>query len=82
MHLCMATRTLSVDEEAYRTLVRARSHATESFSKVIKRAKWDSGSRTCGDLLRRSAGRVNDEVLDRLDAAQHADKPPENPWSR
>lgn len=78
----MATRTLSVDEEAYRVLVRARRNAKESFSKVIKRAKWDEGSPRCGDVLAKAAGRVSEEVLAALEAAQRQDAPPENPWTR
>jgi hypothetical protein len=80
MHLCMATKTLSVDEEAYRCLVRARMHANESFSKVIKRAKWDEGKPRCGDLLVKTRGLVPMEALDALDAAQMTDTPPEDSW--
>jgi len=78
----MATKTLSIDEEAYLLLVRARRHAKESFSKVIKRARWHDGPPRCGDVLNRAAGRVPDEVLDRLDEAQLAESPPDDPWKR
>lgn len=78
----MATKTLSVDEDAYRLLVRVRRDAKESFSKVIKRAKWDTGRPTCGDFLRRVTGIVPDDVLDRLDAAQREDAPPNDSWKR
>lgn len=78
----MATKTLSVDEEAYRTLVRARKHARESFSKVIKRAKWEDGPPRCGDLLNRAAGEVPDEALDALEKAQSEDVPPADKWNR
>jgi hypothetical protein len=50
----MATKTLSVDDEAYERLRRARLHPKESFSKVIKRAKWETGRPRCGEILRRS----------------------------
>lgn len=80
--LCMGTKTLSVDEEAYQLLARAKRHARESFSKVIKRAKWDEGRPRCVDLLARAAGRMSDQVLDTLDAAQEGDAPPADPWSR
>lgn len=78
----MATKTLSVDEEAYRILARARLYAGESFSKVIKRAKWNEGRPRCGDLLAKAAGRMSDAALDALDAAQKNDSPPDDPWSR
>ncbi len=76
----MATKTLSVDEEAYRILARARLHARESFSQVIKRAKWNAGRPRCGDLLARVAGRMSDESLDALDAAQKSDPQPDDSW--
>lgn len=78
----MATKTLSVDEEAYRRLVRARKHARESFSKIIKRAKWDDGPPRCGDLLACANGEVSDETLERLETAQAEDSPPEDKWNR
>ena len=78
----MATKTLSIDEEAYFRLVRARRNAKESFSKVIKRARWDDGPPRCSDILARATGSVPDEVLDRLDEAQRADMPPDDPWKR
>lgn len=80
--LCMATKTLSVDEEAYRALVRARRHRGESFSKVIKRAKWDDGPKRCGGLLARAAGCVSDATLQRLTEAQENDLPPADKWNR
>lgn len=82
MYLCMATKTLSVDEEAYRKLVRARKHARESFSKIIKRAKWDDGPPRCGALLARADGEVSEETLARLEAAQAEDAPPVDKWNR
>lgn len=78
----MATKTLSVDEEAYRKLVRARKHARESFSKVIKRAKWDDGPPRCGDLLNRASGQISDNALGSLELAQEQDSPPEDKWNR
>lgn len=78
----MATKTLSVDEEAYRVLVRARTHARESFSQVIKRAEWNQGKPRCGDILARTSGSMSKKSLDALDAAQQADAPPSDPWTR
>jgi predicted CopG family antitoxin len=78
----MATKTVSVDEDAYRALVRARRHRGESFSKVIKRAKWDDGPKRCGDLLARASGEVSDATLQRLLEAQEDDQPPTDKWNR
>jgi len=78
----MATKTLSVDEEAYKCLVRARRHGRESFSQVIKRAVWDVEKKRCGDVLAKATGSVSEETLKELERAQGEDKPPENKWAR
>ena len=78
--LCMATKTLSVDEQAYLRLVRAKRDPKESFSTVIKRARWDNNRKRCGDLLSRATGRVPEEALDDLDRAQANDLPPSDRW--
>ena len=79
--MCMATKTLSVDEEAYRALSRARRHRGESFSQIIKRAKWDDGPKRCGDLLARATGAVSEATLQRLAEAQKNDLPPADKWN-
>ncbi len=78
----MATKTISIDLEAYERLDRARRSPGESFSKVIKRATWSAPSHTAGALLGALATvpPLDDEELRRLEAAQAADTPPENPW--
>lgn len=82
--LCMATKTLSVDEEAYRKLAAARRHPKESFSQVIKRAVWNAGKPSCGGLLARTKGLppMSEKALDRLDHAQSKDLPPKSKWKR
>jgi predicted CopG family antitoxin len=77
----MATKTLSVDEEAYLRLMAAKRDRRESFSAVIKRAHWDTDAKRCGDLLARSSGHVPIEILDQLDSAQAADAPPPDRWN-
>ena len=78
----MATKTISVDIEAYEKLRRARRVPTESFSQVIKRASWPEPPKTAKAMMRALASvPVLDEgTLDRLDAAQACDPPPEDPW--
>lgn len=78
--LCMGTKTLSVDEEAYGRLVAARTSAKESFSKVIKRASWENGPKTAAGLLARASGYLEEDIPDALDRAQVADAAPEDPW--
>lgn len=78
----MATKTISVDLEAYERLRRARQSPDESFSRVIKRARWRNELKTAAGLLLalEDAPPPDSAVLDRLDAAQRSDAPPEDPW--
>lgn len=80
----MATKTISIDMEAYERLRSARLAPNESFSRVIKRAHWRNEQKTAAALLRtmESAPRVDLDILDRLDDAQRDDAPPEDPWKR
>jgi predicted CopG family antitoxin len=77
----MATKTISIDLEAYQRLSSARLEARESFSKVIKRATWQQQGKTCEAILSALPGLpvADDRVLDRLEAAQLADSPPDDP---
>ncbi len=77
----MATKTLSVDEDAYLRLMAAKRDRRESFSAVIKRAHWDSGAKRCGDLLARASSHVPAGILDQLDLAQAGDAPPVDRWN-
>lgn len=69
--------------EAYRKLTRARLSPKDSFSQVIRRARWEEPVKTCGGLLAALPNiPVADEaVLARLEAAQRADAPPDDSWS-
>ena len=78
----MATKTISIDLEAYERLRRARKEPNESFSRVIKRAVWEETPCTAGHLLER-LGRLPPtslDVIEALDRIQSADLPPEDPW--
>ncbi len=79
----MATKTISIDMEAYELLRRARRSPKESFSMVIKRAEWPTPPHTANALLNamKSTPILDEVVLNRLTAAQTADLPPEDPWS-
>ncbi|CAJ1510493.1 antitoxin VapB family protein [[Mycobacterium] holstebronense] len=78
----MATKTISIDIEAYERLRAARRSPDESFSRVIKRAHWRNEARTAGALLAALAALpvATEDELERLDEAQRMDFPPDDPW--
>jgi len=79
----MATKTISLDLEAYERLRRARIRPDESFSRVIKRAHWEAPSSTGAALLELLEGTdpLPDVVFERLEKAQLEDTPPSDPWT-
>jgi predicted CopG family antitoxin len=80
---CMATKTISIDLEAYNRLNAARRHPRDSFSQVIRRAQWPNEARTCGGLLEALPGMpaADEAVIDFLEHAQRSDHPPDSPWA-
>jgi hypothetical protein len=78
----MATKTISVDLEAYERLVHARKHSRESFSQVIKRARWEESNYTGAALLAAldKLEPLDPAVIRELEAAQKQDKPPRDKW--
>lgn len=83
MYTCsVATKTISVDLEAYERLRAARRSPDESFSQVIKRAHWRNEAATAGALLDALAElpTVDADTLARLEEAQISDAAPEDSW--
>lgn len=80
----MATRTISVKDEAYKRLRAARRHPSESFSEVVMRATWPEDTITARAFLELHNRRrfFRDADLARIEAAKGRDKPPEDKWSR
>lgn len=84
MHdLCMATKTISLEIDAYERL-RAAKKAGESFSAVVRRAVFPEEPPTGAFLLRWYAdgkNRVRASYLDAVEEAAQSDRPPEDPWT-
>ena len=77
----MATKTISVNLEAYDRLCQARSSAKESFSKVICRGEWKPKHGSAGDLLLKCRERESSSAdLELLDETQEKDFPPLDLW--
>ena len=47
----MATKTISLEIDAYEKLKRAKRSGRESFSSVVRRARWDEPPATATGLL-------------------------------
>jgi hypothetical protein len=79
----MATKTISIDLDAYERLRKARRRPSESFSAVIKRARWDLAPSTGAALLAAldDAPMPDKRVLRRLEKAQKTDTPPADAWN-
>lgn len=86
MHvLCMPTKTISLKIEAYERLRQARRRPDESFSEVVMRAEWPEVGITARELravYRTEGPALSADVLDRVEAALRADRPPEDKWAK
>lgn len=80
----MATKTISVDLDAYERLVRARRHNQESFSQVIKRAHWDESNHSGAAILAalEKLEPLDETTIRELEAIQKDDRPPQDKWTK
>lgn len=81
----MPTRTISIREEAYERLRRARRTPSESFSDVVMRAVWPDAPLSASSFLtvvRERGALYRKEELDRIDEANRTDLPPEDKWPK
>lgn len=79
----MATKTISIDLEAYERLRRARKSERESFSQVIRRAEWRANEPVCRDLLSavESMEPLGEDAIEALERGQEEDLPPRSKWN-
>lgn len=80
---CMATKTISLEIDAYEKL-KASKRPGESFSNVVRRAMFPECSPTGANLLdwmSREGPRATDAYLDAVEEANASDTPPKDPWS-
>jgi predicted CopG family antitoxin len=84
----MATKTISLEIDAYERLRKAKRTPSESFSSVVRRALFPGTLSTAGEVLELSKRRMEEgrtllspESLNRLDAAQKQPRSSESHWS-
>jgi len=84
----MATKTISLELDAYERLRKARRTPSESFSSVVRRAIFPGTPCTAGEVLEVARRRIAEgksllpaESLDRLEAAQKNPRFSESHWT-
>ena len=84
----MATKTISLELDAYDKLRKARRTPSESFSSVVRRAIFPGTPCTAGEVLEIARRRLEEgkallspEELDRLDEAQKTPRSSESHWT-
>lgn len=80
---CMATKTITLEIDAYERL-RAAKRPGESFSAVVRRAVFRGEPPTGADLLdiyRSTRRRVSETYLESVAEAADHDAPPDDPWT-
>ena len=83
----MATKTITLELDAYEKLRKAKRTARESFSSVVRRAVFPDAPTTAGDLLRIMQTRMASgsipldlRTLAALDAAQERPRVSDSDW--
>jgi len=79
---CMATKTITLELDAYEKL-KAAKRGRESFSSVVRRCILPNQPKTGEmllDYLRSRTVFFTEEELDKMDKINQNDTPPTNPW--
>lgn len=84
----MATKTISLELDAYERLAAARNESREPFSSVVRRARWDKPAMTGAKILeyvqqmiRDGACPLTEANLDAMDSAQANPRISPSKWS-
>jgi len=84
----MATKTISLELDAYERLAAARIEPREPFSSVVRRAHWNQPTMTGAKLLEYAQQMIRDgncpvteKELDAMDAAQANPRASRSKWS-
>ena len=78
----MATKTISIKEDAYQRLVAAK-RGNESFTQVVLRAVWPEQTITGREFLKRmevEGSTFLGQELDAIDLHKASDVPPVDKW--
>ena len=81
----MATKTISLQIEAYQKLKAVKKFPSESFSQVVMRATWPEETITGGDLLRRCREKgaiFSDTDLDQIESMKSSIAAPVDKWKK
>jgi predicted CopG family antitoxin len=79
---CMATKTITLELDAYEKLAAAK-RGRESFSSVVRRCILPGAPRNGASVLAALRERrrfMSDDALGKLEEIDRSDPPPDNPW--
>jgi hypothetical protein len=79
----MATKTITLELDAYEKL-RLSKRPGESFTEVVRRARFEESPATGANLrryFREGGSGVSEDYLDAVDAAEKNDQPPDDSWA-
>jgi len=79
----MRGKTITLDADAYQSL-KARKRPGETFSSVVRRARFTDSAPTGDDLLKwanDASDPVPEKYLLSVEEAANKDAPPDDPWS-
>jgi len=79
----MATKTITLEIDAYEKL-RLSKRPGESFTEVVRRARFEEGAVTGASLrqyFRKGGSGVKEDYLDAVETAERSDQPPDDAWA-